>query len=174
MAKAGKNIFIFPPFHCTSPEGIRLRNNINISYNCLIGGEGGVNIGNFVMIGPNSVIISSNHGFSQGDIPMVRQKPNRAPVNIEDDVWVGANVIILPGITLGQGSIIGAGAVVTKDVPPYTIVVGNPAKAIRKRFNQKEIQKLLSKDSPLFKYYKNDYLATGIPTLYLKENQIKT
>lgn len=102
---------------------------------------------------------------------MLRQKPTYAPVKIGDDVWIGTNVVILPGVTIGQGAIVGAGAVVTKDVPPYTIVVGNPAKSIRKRFNQKEIKKLMAKDSPLYKYYENDYLATDTPTLYLRESK---
>lgn len=171
MAEAGKNIFILPPFRIAGPEGIRLGNNINFGYNCLIGGEGGVTIGNFVMIGANTVIISSNHGFSRGDIPMMRQPLECAAVKIGDDVWIGANAIILPGVIIGQGAIIGAGAVVTKDIAPYAIAVGNPAKTIRKRFNQKEIKNLMAKDSPLYKYYENDYLATGTPTLYLRENE---
>lgn len=172
MAKAGKNIFIFPPFHCPSPEGISLGDNINISQNCTISGTGGVFIGNFVMIGPNSCIISSNHGFLQEDIPMVRQKPLRAPIKISDDVWIGANVVILSGVTIGQGAIVGAGAIVTKDVKPYSIVVGNPAKLIKKRFSEEKIKKLLSPSSALYKYYKNDYLETDKPTLYLKTERL--
>jgi len=172
MAEAGKNIFIFPPFHCPSPEGIHLKANINISHNCLIGGEGGVFIGNFVMIGPNTCIVSSNHGFLKEDIPMVRQKITSSPIKIEDDVWIGANVIILPGVTIGQGAIVGGGSVVTKNIRPYTIVAGNPAKELRKRFSEEKIKKLLSSDSPLYKYYKNDYLATNKPTLYLKTERL--
>ena len=136
MNKAGKKIFIFPPFHCPSPEGINLGNNVNIAQNCLIGGQGGVKIGNFVMIGPNTTIISSNHGYRKGDIPMLRQKPKCEQIIISDDVWVGANVVILPGVTIGQGVIIGAGSIVTKDISSYSIVAGNPAKVIKKRFSQ--------------------------------------
>lgn len=166
MAEAGKDIYIFPPFFCPSPEGIRIGSNINISQNCHIGGQGGVTIGNFVMIGPNSVIASSNHGFSRGDIPMVRQKPVPSPITIEDDVWLGANVVVLPGVTIRQGAIVGSGAVVSEDVPAYAIVVGNPARIIRKRFGESQIEELLSKDSPLFRYYGNDYLETSTPTLH--------
>lgn len=168
MAKAGKNIYIFPPFHCPSPEGIFLGDNINISQNCTIGGTGGVSIGNFVMIGPNTCIVSSNHGFLRGDVPMVRQKPKTAPIKIGDDAWLGANVVVLSGVIIGQGAIIGAGSIVTKDVSPYSIVAGNPAKLIKMRFSEEKIKKLLSSDSPLYKYYKDDYLATSKPTLYLK------
>lgn len=169
--KSGTNVFIFPPFHCTSPEGISLGNQVNIAQNCLIGGAGGVEIGNFVMIGPNSCIVSSNHGFSKGGIPMLRQKQTLSPINIKDDVWLGANVVVLPGITIGQGAIIGAGSVVTKNVEPYTIVAGNPARTLKKRFSKKEIEKLLSPVSPLFKYYQKDYLETSKPTLYLKSDE---
>lgn len=63
---------------------------------------------------------------------------------IEHDVWIGDNSILLPGITVGTGAVIGAGAIVTKDVPPYAIVAGNPAKILRKRFSDEKIQELLA------------------------------
>lgn len=169
--KPGANIFIFPPFHFTSPEGIEFGNQINIAQNCLIGGAGKVEIGNFVMIGPNSCILSSNHGYNRPDIPMLRQKPTLAPVKIKDDVWIGANVVILPGVTVNQGAIVGAGSIVTKDVEPYSIVAGNPAKLLKKRFPSSKIKKLLSESSPLFSYYRKDYLETSKPTLYLADEK---
>ncbi len=169
MARTGNNIFIFSPFHCSSPEGIQIGHDVNMSQNCSIGGEGGVKIGNFVMIGANTLILSSNHGFAKANIPMVRQKPQAAPITIADDVWIGANVVVLPGVTIGQGAIVGAGSIVTKDIPSYAMVAGNPAKLIRKRLNQKKIAQFLRKSSPLFAYYKNDYLATSTPTLYLRK-----
>lgn len=169
MKKAGKNVFIFSPFRCTGPEGIEIGDNVVIAENCVIGGQGGLSIGNYVMIGNNSTIITANHGFSLPDIPMARQPLDIAPVAIGDDVWIGANVVILSGVNIGQGSIIGAGAIVTKDVEPYSVVVGNPAKLIRKRFDEAVIQKLLSKDSALYKYYKRDYLKTSKPTVYKPE-----
>ena len=87
-----------------------------------------------VMMGPNVSIYTSNHKFDRTDIPMIKQGNSETkPVIIENDVWIGANVIILPGVTIHEGSIIAAGAVVTKDVECYTIVAGNPAKVIKKR-----------------------------------------
>lgn len=93
-----------------------------------------VTIGNDVMMGPDCVILTSNHGFESRETPMWKQSFS-APksVVIEDDVWIGARVIILPGVHVGTGSIIGAGSVVTHDVEPYSIVGGNPAKLIRYR-----------------------------------------
>ena len=95
---------------------------------------GSIKIGDYVMMGTHCLIISQNHRFDDCTIPMCRQgfKEDR-PVVIEDDVWIGSRVIILPGVIIEKGAIIGAGSVVTKNVKPYTIVGGNPAKFIRKR-----------------------------------------
>jgi acetyltransferase-like isoleucine patch superfamily enzyme len=94
----------------------------------------GAIIGDYVMIGPNTAILTKSHQHESTDIPMVKQgeTEDRIPV-IEDDVWIGRNAIILPGLRIGAGSIVGAGAVVTSDVPPYSVVGGVPARMIRKR-----------------------------------------
>lgn len=93
-----------------------------------------VTIGNNVMMGPECIIYTQNHKFFDLSTPMCMQgfsKPK--PVVIEDDVWIGGRVTILPGVRVKKGSIIGAGAVVTKDVEAYTIVGGNPAHFLKKR-----------------------------------------
>ena len=93
-----------------------------------------VTIGNDVMMGPECIIYTRNHAFSDLEIPMCRQGFSEPkPVVIDDDVWIGGRVTILPGVHIKQGSIIGAGAVVTKDVEAYTIVGGNPAHFLKKR-----------------------------------------
>lgn len=123
---------------------VNIQKKARFSHNCTIGdysgiGEGArlygeVHIGKYVMMGPQCWIYTQNHEFNQLDKPMALQGPQLAkPVIICDDVWIGGRVTILPGVTVGEGSIIGAGAVVTKDVPPYSIVGGNPAKVIRMR-----------------------------------------
>ena len=90
--------------------------------------HGKVIIGNDVMMGPECIIYTQNHDFSRTDIPMNKQGfSEEKPVIIGDDVWIGGRVIILPGVNVGKGAIIGAGSVVTKDVPEYAIVAGNPA-----------------------------------------------
>jgi maltose O-acetyltransferase len=95
---------------------------------------GTVKIGRDVMIGEEFIAISRNHEFSSTEISMRLQGFQKdKPITIEDDVWIGTRVTILPGVTVGKGAILGAGSVVTKNVPPYTIVGGNPAKLIRKR-----------------------------------------
>lgn len=101
---------------------------------CLQSAHGKIFIGNHVMFGPNVSIHGGNHVYDKVGTYMneIRKEPNSdGCVTIEDDVWVGANAIILKGITVGKGSVVSAGAIVTKDVPPYSIVVGIPAKHIK-------------------------------------------
>ena len=92
-------------------------------------------IGKYVMMGPQVHIVANNHTFSDTEKPMCFQGPivGKTPTIIEDDCWVGVRVIMTPGHHIGKGSILAAGAVITKDVEPYSIVGGNPAKLIRKR-----------------------------------------
>jgi maltose O-acetyltransferase len=129
--KCGKNINIehgarFAPF------AITIGDNSGIAENCLI--RRSVTIGNYVMIGPETLIITQNHIHSDITSPIGLQgNENVKPVVICDDVWIGARVIILPGRKIGKGAIVGAGAVVTRDVPDYAIVGGNPAKVIKMR-----------------------------------------
>lgn len=111
---------------------VSLGNNSGIGVNALISSH--VTIGNDVMMGPECMIFTSNHGMDRLDIPMWKQKHSEPrPVVIGNDVWIGARVIILPGVHIGDGCVIGAGSVVTKDVEACSIVAGNPAKLIRKR-----------------------------------------
>lgn len=110
---------------------------ITIGYNCRINENVFIQqatIGNNVLIAPNVAILSVSHNHENLEIPIVNQgdtEPN--PPIIKDGVWLGRNVVIMPGITIGEGAIVGAGAVVTKDVAPFTIVGGVPAKLIKSR-----------------------------------------
>ncbi len=103
-----------------------------IGINARINGE--CAIGHHVMMGTDVVIITKNHAFNRTDIPMMDQGfEEERPVVIGNDVWIGDRVIILPGVTVGNGSILAAGAVVTHDVPAYAIVGGVPAQVIKMR-----------------------------------------
>ena len=111
---------------------ISLGNNSGIGTNAEISDY--VTIGNNVMMGRDCIIYTRNHAFSDLKIPMCMQGFSEPkPVVIDDDVWIGGRVTILPGVHIKTGSIIGAGAVVTKDVEAYTIVGGNPARFLKKR-----------------------------------------
>lgn len=95
---------------------------------------GPVRIGKYVMMGPEVVIYTSGHRHDRTDITMIEQGDDEVkPVVIGNDVWIGRRVMIMPGVKIGDGCIIGAGAVVTKDIPPYSIAAGVPAKIVKSR-----------------------------------------
>lgn len=111
---------------------------IEIGYNSSIGMNAKVPnnivIGDNVMMGPNVTILSSNHDFERTDIPMTKQGYiTYSPTVIEDDVWIGVNCVIMPGVNIKKGTIIAAATVLTKEFPEYSIVGGNPSKFIRSR-----------------------------------------
>jgi maltose O-acetyltransferase len=115
-----------------SGRGIRLGDRSDIGMDALVIGP--LTIGKDVMMGPRCTLISSNHRVSSIDIPMNQQGfVADRPIVIEDDVWIGAGSTVLPGVTIGQGSIVGAGSVVVKDVPAHSVVAGNPARVVRRR-----------------------------------------
>lgn len=93
---------------------------------------GPVTIGNDVILAQNIVMSGLNHGYEDISIPPSLQKVSIKPIIIAENVWIGANAVITAGVNVGKHSVIGAGSVVTKDVPPYSVAVGNPAKVVKK------------------------------------------
>lgn len=132
-----KHIYIMPGCSFENIRNTFIGSWVFINHHTVFSTPHGIRIGNFVMIGPNCLFASVHHSFDKWDKPMIFQKAEFKPIVIEDDVWIGANVIVLGGVTIGRGSVIGAGAVVTKDVEPFSIVGGVPAKLIRYRFDEK-------------------------------------
>jgi maltose O-acetyltransferase len=121
---------VVPPFHCDLGFNIKLGKNVLINYDCILLDTGEISIGDNTLIGPGTKIVTANHPH---DAEKRRDwSVSCDPIKIEEDVWIGAGAIILPGITVGARSIVGAGSVVTKDVSPDTVVAGNPARAIGK------------------------------------------
>ena len=114
-------------------ETVLIGNNVGISENCLIQVRGNVEIGDDVIIGPNSSIFSENHNFHSSNVSIREQGVSRKGVKIDKGVWIGARSVILDGVTVGENSIVAAGSVVDKDVMPYSIVGGVPAKVIKMR-----------------------------------------
>lgn len=129
---AGRRINIEKRAYFGDGSELSIGDNSGLGVNCQAVGP--IRIGRDVMIGPDVIIFTSNHRFDRLDIPMREQgyQPAR-PVIIEDDVWIGARVIILPGVTIGRGAVLAAGAVVTRDVPAFAIVGGNPARMLKSR-----------------------------------------
>ena len=114
-------------------EGIKIGNNTGISQYAFIGARGFITIGDNVLIGPRVTIYSENHVFRDPNELIYRQGVSRKGINIGDDVWIGTGVTILDGVTVGRGSVIAAGAIVTRDIPEYSIAVGIPARVVRSR-----------------------------------------
>lgn len=114
-------------------EGLKIGNHSNIGPYCYIGCSGYIEIGNHVMMSPRVSIYAENHVFERTDITIKEQGVRKQSVKIEDDCWIAANSIILAGVTIGRGSVVAAGSVVTKDVPPYSVVAGVPAQIIKQR-----------------------------------------
>lgn len=132
LAHAGEDINVEHGAFFGTGENVHLGDRSGIGVNCRL--HGPVSIGRDVMMGPDVVVIATAHGHSDISVPMMDQ-PSVAPrlVTIGDDVWIGTRAVILPGVRVGRGSIVGAGAVVTKHVPDYAVVGGNPARVIRYR-----------------------------------------
>lgn len=118
---------LFPPFNSDSGKNITVGKYVFINSGCKFQDQGGITIGNNVLIGHNVVLATINHDIH----PSQRGNMTLKPIIIEDEVWIGANVTILQGVTIGKGSIVAAGSVVTKSVEPYSIVGGVPAKFIK-------------------------------------------
>lgn len=130
--KCGKNANVERMAFFASGLNIELGENSSIGINATVPGD--VKIGKNVMMGPNCYIFNNNHGFDRVDIPIIDQgHTERKLCIIEDDVWIGRNVIFTPGRIVREGSIIAAGTVLCKDFAPYSIIGGNPSKLIRSR-----------------------------------------
>jgi len=125
--------FIFPGAFLQHSYGIKAGRNLNINRGVHIYARGGITFGDYVLIGPNVVITSSQHRYNLKGTPVMFQGHEKEAVVIGNDVWIGANAVILPGVTLGDGTIVGAGAIVTADTEPYSIVGGVPARRIGER-----------------------------------------
>jgi len=119
------------------PEGISIGRHVSINEWVFIDGYGGVEIGDHVRIAHRASVVSENHDFMSLEKPIYLQKKKKGKIVIEDDVWIGMGAKILMDVTIGRGAVIGAGAVVTKDVRPYAIVGGVPAIEIGGRLEKK-------------------------------------
>jgi maltose O-acetyltransferase len=132
FAKCGKKVNVDRNAGIRSGRYIEIGDYSTIGINCTIPRAV---IGRYVMMAPDVVFISRNHDYTVTDQPMQGSGfiDDAVPIEIGDDVWIGTRVIILPGRKVGRGAVLGAGAVITKDVPDYAIVGGNPARIIRFR-----------------------------------------
>ncbi len=130
FGKAGKNLMVMQPFFCDYGKHIEVGDNFFANFGCTILDVAKVEIGDNVFFAPNVSIYTAGH-------PLHPESRNSmyeygVSVKIGNDCWLGGNVVVVPGVTIGDGCVIGAGSVVAKDIPPYSLAVGNPCRVIRK------------------------------------------
>ncbi|GFI61295.1 putative acetyltransferase [Clostridiales bacterium] len=118
---------LFPPFYTDFGKNITIGRYVFVNSGCHFQDQGGIEIGEGTMIGHNVVLATINHDID----PWKNRKNHYAPIKIGNHVWIGSNATVLPGVTIGEWAVVAAGAVVTHDVPPFTIVGGVPAKIIK-------------------------------------------
>ncbi len=129
LGKTGKSIWIEPPFHCDYGWNIEVGENFGANYNLTVLDVGKVTIGDNVMFAPNVSLYTAGH-------PIHPESRNSGyeygiPITIGNNVWIGGSVSVLPGVTIGDNCVIGAGSVVTRDIPPNSVAVGNPCRVLR-------------------------------------------
>ena len=129
LAEIGENCYIEPPLHANWGKYTHFGNNVCANFNLTLVDDTDIFVGDNVMFGPNVIIATAGHPVD----PPLREKVAQfnIPVRIGKNVWIGAGAIVLPGVTIGDHSVIGAGSVVTKDIPPNVVAVGNPCRVLR-------------------------------------------
>jgi len=139
--RRGAHCEIHPSVGFRCGENIELGNHTRIQPNCLLWASphARITVGDYSGIGPGSMLFTSNHRFAPG-VPYHQQEWNEADIHVGRDVWIGAGSIILSGVTIGDGCVVAAGSVVTKDLAPNSIAVGAPARVIRSRVAETPIE----------------------------------
>ena len=130
FGSAGKNIFVMQPFFCDYGYNVHVGDNFYVNFNAVFLDGAKITIGNNVLLAPNVTLSTAGHAIDREQ--RISGLEFAHPIIIGDDVWIGANVTVLPNVKIGNNVIIGAGSVVTKDIPDNVIAVGNPCKILRK------------------------------------------
>jgi len=125
--KVDESFLLIPPFYTAGGDEIRVGRNVFVNQNCTFYDLGGLDIADDVLIGPNVSLITAGHPLE----PSQRRTTIGKPIAIEKNVWIAAGATIIGGVTVGENAVVAAGSVVTRDVPPNTLVGGNPARVIR-------------------------------------------
>ena len=129
LGSCGQNVFIEPPVHMSYGKHVHLGENFYANFNLVLVDDGEIYIGDKVMIGPNVTLCTTGHPV----YPLYREMVAHysLPIHIGNNVWIGAHSVVLPGVTIGDNAVIGAGSIVTRDIPANVVAVGNPCRVLR-------------------------------------------
>ncbi|CAG0962760.1 lipopolysaccharide O-acetyltransferase [Methanosarcinales archaeon] len=141
LGRSGKRCLIHWSIHIEEPKNIFLGENVRLRKGCDMTGMGQIIIQDNVLIGPRVKFYTNKHIYTDISKSILAQESVQGYIKIEKNVWIGGDCILLPNISIGEHAVVGAGSVVTKDVEPYTVVAGNPAKVIKKIGDQIAISK---------------------------------
>lgn len=129
FGKAGKNLFVQAPFYCDYGYNIEVGDDVFFNFNCVVLDVCKVTLGDRVFVAPNVQFYPATHPLEAK--PRGEMWEYGKPITVGNDVWIGGSAVICPGVRIGDGAVIAAGAIVTKDVPPHVVVGGNPAKILK-------------------------------------------
>lgn len=171
LARVGRNVYLSKGYSISSPNKMSIGSNTWIGENFFAKCEGGLKIGNGVIVSRGAEIWTANHNYDSEDLDTLPYDCRFIvkPVEIGDNVWIGSRVTIVPGVTIGEGAVIGAGAVVTRNVPPLAVVGGNPAKVIK--YRNRDIYEKLKSEGKIYLDMEYDYdVSTLRKSEYLMKN----
>ena len=131
--KSGRNLQAHRQARFGTGRNLSIGDDSNLGVNAFVNTRGGVTIGDNVMMGPDVIILTGRHTFDSLDLPIQNQPTTYAPVEIGNDVWLGTRVVVIAGVKIGDGCVVGANSVVTKDIPPYSVAVGVPVRVVKNR-----------------------------------------
>ncbi len=131
--RVGEGCFYLDHIVWLNGEHVEMGDGVGFNYGCYVNGYGGLVIGDNTIFGPYTMVHTANHEMDDITRPIQEQGWKAAPVSVARNCWIGMGVCILPGVEVGEGCVIGAGSVVTRDIEPFSVAVGNPAKVVKSR-----------------------------------------
>lgn len=135
MKSVGQRVVIQPGLRMSRPANITIGDDVNIHVNCVMQAQAPIEIGSHTLIAANCTIVTANHALEERGAAALHTI-ERKSVRIGSDCWLGANVTVLPGVSIGDGAVIAAGSVVTRDMPANMICMGSPARPVKERPNK--------------------------------------
>lgn len=172
FAEYGENVFLEWPYDIGHPERIHIGNNVHLGPGAVLVGQGGLHIEDGVISGPRLHVYTVNHNYLDAEAVPYDGKVLLCPVTIRQNSWIGGDVIIVPGVTIGEGAVVGAGSVVVKDVPAFAVVGGNPAKVIKYRDKDKYME--LKKQGKIYLYMREEGKIVKSEIMHTKEKKYDT